>query len=488
MSDVNHIYRVAILGGGPIGLSAAAHLSERGSDFIVLEKGPEVGHAIRQWGHVRVFSPWKYNIDAAARRILEKAGWAPPSGDQLPTGHEFIDQYLKPLADCPEIAPRLRFNANIVSVGRMNLDKVRSRSREDQPFEIRLEDGGRYFASAVIDATGTWFSPNPMGSGGYPALGEEDTEQSITYGIPDIQGRDKARFSGKTVMVVGAGYSAINCVVDLVNLSEDVTETTIVWAMRRENPDTAFGGEADDALPARGALGAKARKLVVSGAVELLTPFMIERVEPFGNKLMVSGFLSGGLHRVEVDEVIVTTGFRPDLEMIREIRTEFDPWLETTPALAPLIDPNVHGCGTVRPHGYKELSHPEQDFYVIGSKSYGRAPTYLLATGFEQARSVVAALSGDFAAADEVQLNLPETGVCGVSKPAAASTPAAGTVAVVAEVEADAGCCGGPAPEGVDACCVRDADAKTAGEAGCGCSDSPPEEEPLERVAAGSCC
>ena len=112
----------------------------------------------------------------------------------------------------------------------------------------------------------------------------------------------------------------------------------------------------------------------------------------------------------------------------------------------------------MRPHGAKELAHPEKDFYVIGMKSYGRAPTFLLATGFEQARSVVAQLSGDFEAAARVELELPETGVCNTTAVAGA-----------------AGCCGGPAPAEVDACCVQDADAKAAGEAGCGCGPSPPQ-------------
>ena len=133
-------------------------------------------------------------------------------------------------------------------------------------------------------------------------------------------------------------------------------------------------------------------------------------------------------------------------------------WLECTSALGPLIDPNEHSCGTVRPHGAKELAHPEQDFFVIGMKSYGRAPTFLLATGFEQARSVVAQLSGDFDAAARVELELPETGVCNTTSVAGA-----------------AGCCGGPAPAEVDACCVKDADAKAAGESGCGCGPAPPQ-------------
>ena len=156
-----------------------------------------------------------------------------------------------------------------------------------------------------------------------------------------------------------------------------------------------------------------------------------------------------------VDRIIAATGQRPDLTLTRELRLDLDPWLESAKALGPLIDPNVHSCGSVPAHGHRELAHPEQGFYTVGIKSYGRAPTFLLLTGYEQARSVAAAVAGDMEAADDVQLVLPETGVCSTRAAAVAGAPA--------------GCCGGPAPARVDACCVADAVAKDLGKPGCGC-------------------
>jgi hypothetical protein len=158
---------------------------------------------------------------------------------------------------------------------------------------------------------------------------------------------------------------------------------------------------------------------------------------------------------VEADELIVATGFRPDLSFLREVRTALDPALECPLALAPLIDPNVHSCGTVRPHGARELAQPETGFYFAGMKSYGRAPTFLMMTGYEQVRSIIADIAGDNEAAERVELVLPETGVC--SRPLTATS------------ESQA-CCGGPAPPEADACCRQDADAKAAGARGCGCS------------------
>src|SRR5690606_37789987 len=168
----------------------------------------------------------------------------------------------------------------------------------------------------------------------------------------------------------------------------------------------------------------------------------------------------------EVDRIVVATGFRPDFSFLGEVRLALDPAIEAPPALAPLIDPSFHSCGTVPPHGIDELSHPEPGLVIVGSKSYGRAPTFLMATGYEQARSVVAEIAGERVAAREVRLVLPETGVC--SAPAAASASS---------------CCGGPAPADVDACCVDDAVAREKGEAGCGCS-----EKPVVPIAASACC
>ena len=187
----------------------------------------------------------------------------------------------------------------------------------------------------------------------------------------------------------------------------------------------------------------------------MLAPFAAARVESLDDGLRVEASLGGSPFALEVDRVVVATGFRPDLSFLGELRVELDPAVEAPPALAPLIDPNLHSCGTVPPHGIAELAHPEPGFAIVGSKSYGRAPTFLMATGYEQVRSVVAELAGDHRAAREVRLVLPETGVC-------SSDP------VIGETSAS-GCCGGPAPAAVDACCVRDAEAKVQGEQGCGC-------------------
>lgn len=424
---------VAVIGAGPVGLAAAAHLVERALPFVVLEAGPSAVASVRDWGHIRLFSPWQYDVDAAARRLLEAAGWAAPDPDVLPTGADLVTRYLEPLAALPQIAPHVRFGAAVQAISRQGVDRVRSRGREQAPFVLRLADGDEILARAVIDASGTWLTPNVVGANGLPAHGERDAADVIDHALPDVLGADRDRFAGRAVLVVGAGHSAANTLLDLAELADQTVQTgsepgtTVTWAVRGSTPDTVdrvYGGGDADALPARGALGTGLRLLVESGRIRLLTGFGVHRIDRLDDgRLRLTGRdvagtagiagVAGPIEQsVDVDRIVAATGFRPDHTIADELRLDLDPVLGCTRALAPLIDPNVHSCGTVRPHGVDELTHPEQGYWAVGMKSYGRAPTFLLATGYEQVRSITAALAGDWAAARDIQLDLPETGVC----------------------------------------------------------------------------
>ncbi len=459
---------VAIIGGGPIGLAAAAHLQSRGERFILFEAGEQVGASIWSWRHIRIFSPWQYTVDSTAVSLLEAHGWKMPPPDTLPTGEEIIEQYLHPLANLPELKPHIHLNSRVVSVGRKGLDKMKTARRDNLPFVVRVEQTGKvrqFEARAVIDASGTWANPNPLGSGGIAADGEGAAAAHIFYGIPDVTGEHKPRYANKKVMVVGSGHSAMNALLDLVRLKEDYPATKIVWALRKEQLQTVYGGETSDALPARGALGARIREAVLSNGIQVFTPFYIHQLEVVDDSLNVRGIKDKQEAVIsEVDEIITSTGARPDVSFLREVRFSLDPALESVPELAPLIDPNIHSCGTVRPHGEKELRQPEKDFYIVGMKSYGRAPTFLLATGYEQVRSVVAALVGDWEAAARVELNLPATGVCS-SDPLAANGSSGGAaccseeapVEEITTVAVASSCCSPAVPNAVlqpaNSCC-----------------------------------
>lgn len=467
---------IAIIGAGPVGLAAAAHAIERGLDPVVLEQGPAIGHAVRRWAHVPMFSPWGFNIDAAAGRLLAATGWNRPDPEAYPTGGDLVGRYLTPLAERTAVGAAIRLETRVVSVSRAGFDKVRTAGRDAAPFTLRYRNGAgdaTIQADAVIDASGTWFSPNPAGSGGLPAIGESQAAAHVNYGMPDVAGADEARYAGRRVAVIGGGHSAIGTLIALADLQRRAPRTRIAWLYRGPVLAKAFGGGAADQLSARGELGTRIADLVARGLVTAETGFRLERMETDAAGLRLVG---GDGRDVAADELVVATGFRPDLDMVRELRVQLDPALECTPALAPLIDPNEHSCGTVRPHGAAELAHPEKDFYIAGMKAYGRAPTFLLATGHEQVRSIMAAIAGDHEAARRVELVLPETGVCS-STPGGAGNAAPGNAASV--------CCGGPAPAEVDACCLEDAQVRAAGEPGCGCG---PTAQSIAVVAKASCC
>jgi thioredoxin reductase len=466
---------VAVIGAGPVGLAAAAHLVRRGLRPLVFERGADVGASLLEWSHVRVFSPWRWNIDTAARALLMGTGWKAPDDDALPTGGEIVAEYLKPLASRPQIAANLKLRTTVTGITREGRDKMWSAERDSSAFVIRYRDSEgvehRTRARAVIDASGTWTQPNPIGVDGLSVPGEKAAARFISYGIPDVAQAERDRYAGRRVLVIGSGHSAINVALALIELQDDEPGTEVFWALRRDGIEKLLGGGLNDELPERGALGLAAKRAIDAGRLNVLAPFAVESLSPAAVGVQVAALLGGKPFDLTVDRVVVTTGFRPDLSFLRELRVKLDPAVEAPPKLAPLIDPNFHSCGTVPPHGIEELIHPEPGFTIVGSKSYGRAPTFLMATGYEQVRSVVAEIAGDHKAARQVQLVLPETGVC--SAPVA--DPLTGRAA--------GGCCGGPAPAAVDACCVLDAEAKAEGKAGCGCGTAS-RTEPRELEVA----
>jgi thioredoxin reductase len=446
---------IAIIGAGPVGLAAAAHALERGLEPLVLEAGPAIGHAVRQWSHVRMFSPWEYNIDDAARRLLVSTGWNSPDPAHYPTGGELVEHYLEPLATRTALKNYIQTSSRVTAISRAGFDKVKTKGREDARFELHYQNGAgpkTMRADAVIDASGSWSSPNAAGANGLAAIGEAETRGRIVYAMPDVLGIERRRYAGKTIAVLGSGHSAVGTLIDLVRLRDEVAGTKVVWILRGDKPEKAFGGGVNDKLAARGELGMAFARLVRERRLEVEAGFRVSHLSMQGDHLRIGAEAAACGRAVLVDELIVATGFRPDLSFLRELRVAPDPALECPPMLAPLIDPNEHSCGTVQPHGALELAQPEAGFYFAGMKSYGRAPTFLMRTGYEQVRSIVAYIAGDLEAAKRVELILPETGVC--------SAPV---------TEAGSGCCGGPAKADASACCVADETAKAQGAKGCGC-------------------
>lgn len=423
---------VAIIGAGPVGLAAAAQLLERGVDVVIYEAGPSAATAVRAWGHTRLFTPWEHLVDPAAARLLDTTDWEAPAAKKLPYGTDFVRDYLEPLAATPELSGRIRYGHRVAAVSRQGMDRTRSTGRAETPFLLRLDHDGEFrdeLARAVIDTSGTYTTPNTLTSSGLGLSHGDDVADSISHALPDVLGQDRERFAGRHTVVVGAGHSAANTLIKLTTLAKEAPGTTITWAIRSSTPARVYGSAADQ-LEGRGDLGSAVRNLVRSGAIALVDRFEVDDVTKADDGVQLVGRRRGEPLTVNADVVVNATGFRPDLDMLREVRVSLDEIVEAPRQLAPLIDPNLHSCGTVYPHGVAELGHPEPNFYIAGMKSYGRAPTFLLLTGYEQVRSIADELAGNHEAARIVQLELPETGVCSTNLPDASGCavdgPAAG--------------------------------------------------------------
>ncbi|MFY8328650.1 NAD(P)-binding domain-containing protein [Pseudoalteromonas sp. ZZD1] len=384
---------IAVIGAGPIGLSVAVNLIDRGFTPIVFEAGDCVASNLKKWGHVRMFSPWSYNMDPVAVSLLKKKGWIEPVLTEFPTGNELLEHYVLPLASHEAIAPHLHLNTRVENVSRQYHDILRNEGRKNAPFIVRTsnsEGQSDILVQAVIDASGTYQTPNWLGAHGIPALGELAASQSIIYGVPDILGLTRKQYAGRTVLVIGGGHSAFNALQDLVKLSEQSDGMRVLWGIRGSSVNNIVRSPENDELQERRRLEMHIQKLLDEGKIEVFTNIAIESINYENGKLILQN-RSGQLP--PVDQIIAATGFRPDLGLISELRTSFDPATQSPAALGPLIDPNIHTCGSVPEHGSDELSHPENGLYIVGIKSYGRAPTFLLKTGYKQVKSVTSALA-----------------------------------------------------------------------------------------------
>lgn len=453
---------IVVIGAGPIGLAAACRLLERGEKPIVIEKASEAGATILEWGHVRMFSSWAMNVDKSAVAMLEKAGWNMPTPEAFPTGEDLVRSYLAPLAELPEVAACIRYGHEVLSVTRWGMDKLKMPNRANVPFELHIRqacgDTLRILARAVIDATGTWSQPNPGGHSGVPAIGEPGHPR-VAYGIPDVQGFEAERYRDKDTVVIGAGHSAINALLDLTELNAG-RKGTVTWATRGQMPAIQSQSTAvDTLLPERSSGLARAVALVKRGVVQSAPGFTLEELRSTnGGRLLMSGLREGRRSILEADELIVCTGFRPDLTMLRELQLDLDSWVEATAGVGKLIRQAMEsGQAIPQPYGAQALAHPETDLFVVGMKSHGRAPNFFLSYGYEQVRSVAAWLCGDMEAATRIEFQMPEGATCSGCGDGACCGSVGGAQSCGGGAS---GCCGpatqevGAAPAPASSCCA----------------------------------
>ncbi len=391
---------LAIIGAGPIGLEAAAHALELGFDVHVFERGEAAAHVLA-WGHVPMFTPWRMNLGPASRRLLASRGWDEPAPDACPTGAEFAERALQPLAAAPELAARVHTHAQVVHVSRYGVlrsDALDPAERASRPFRLLVRDvGGRenfLHAHALIDASGVLGAPNPVGTGGIPARQELYLGPQMSYLCDDVLGLRRARHAGKRTLVVGAGAGAATAVLALARLAREEPGTSVAWAMRRA--DGRLRGERATApLPARAALFADARRLIAGSdpAVSVVTGCEVEAIEynSATHRYRVQLQRAGGVHTEETDQVLVQCGYGQDRLLVRELQRDECPRSGGPRALSQALE--AAGDGADRHAAtLEQLAHPEPGYFEIGAKAHGRRGEFLIAQGHAHVAAVMDAL------------------------------------------------------------------------------------------------
>ena len=384
---------IAILGAGPVGLDAALAASEAGLSFTLYESGEDVGTHLERWGHVRLFTPWSMNLSDRMRRRLDPGAFT--SETECPTGAEMTARVLRPLAEHPDIGVGLLTGATVVAVSRDGLvksDEIGTGRRATRRFRLLVREGGEEridHADIVLDCTGSYGNPNPLGDGGIPAPGEESAGDKIVREIPDVV-ECPERWAGKTVLIVGAGHSGQAAATELADLAATSPGTHVIWCLRSERGRI----ELDDADPLeeRRRLGSRANEILAGGSpdVNVRLGRVVDAVHPAHDRLTVTlRGMDGGRESVDVDVVVSLTGFVGDNTIYRQLQVH-ECYATAGPMklAATLLGQSSADCLVQTSHGVDVLKSPEPDFYLLGSKSYGRNNTFLLRVGYQQVDEV----------------------------------------------------------------------------------------------------
>jgi hypothetical protein len=396
--------RIAILGAGPVGLEAALYAASLNFPFRVYERG-QVGAHLRQWGHVRLFTPFGMNTTPLGRATLKAETPRrdlPGEGDIL-TGREHLAAYLEPLAGCAALAEHLETGVSVLAVGRHGFLKEEAAGdarRAGQPFRMLLRDAkGKERveeADVVLDCTGVYGRPRHLGGCGIPAIGELSAGGQIARGVEDILGERRKHYADRTVLVVGAGHSAATTVCLLAQMAQQMPSTWIIWLARRAGSQP-IRRVMTDPLRERDQLAARANRLATRGEghVEFHPQSVVQEIESDGDSFLVTALCGSEERSWQVERIIANVGYEPDNTLYRELQVHecyasFGP-MKLAAALA---EHRGGDCLSVPAQGAAALRNPEPNFYILGNKSYGRSANFLLRTGFEQVREVFTLIAG----------------------------------------------------------------------------------------------
>lgn len=384
-----------VVGAGPIGLEAALSAAQRGWDVHVYEAS-EVGAHVRKWGHVTFFSPWSLNMGPEGKKLLDTL----PPEDDFPTGAQFVNNYLTPLANHPLLKGRLHTGTRVEGIARAHVlkgDHVGSAQRAQGPFVLSLRgpQGPRFeHADVVIDTSGAYTHPNNLGPGGLPVPGSQELGLRMEQWVPDILGKERATYANRLTMVVGSGYSAITSVSNLLTLRKDEPKTRVLWLLRQTH--TPYTVIKDDVLPQRAALGElgnRAAQNEVEG-VEVMHGAQVMGLRPIPQRssISVDVMTPDGEDTVEVERIISNIGYKPDTALYRELQVHLCYASDGPMNLAAALIAAGGGggdCLAQTGQGVQTLMTPEPNFYILGAKSYGRNSAFLLKIGYEQVHDLL---------------------------------------------------------------------------------------------------
>lgn len=384
--------RTVIIGAGPMGFETALRALDRGFEVTMLEAG-RIGENMRQWQHVRFFSPFVMNISPRVRQAL--AGNALPADDAILTGGEFIESVLEPMARLPQLEGKIHCGQRVVSIARAGLGKMGLPNhplRTERPFRILSEDAeGRekiWETDIVFDASGVYGQPNWAGAAGMPAPGERRHNERIVRHLRDFDGSEFKHYAGKRVLLIGHGHSAAHAIMALNNISQQAPATQVVWAVRTDRTKPILEVP-DDPLPERAKIAGAANEIAQKPApnIRVLRRASLEALLDANSCLKAKLKVWRNIEDVEIDEMIALTGYRPNLDMLRELTAEFSGISEGVNGLYRALT-NITDCLAKIEVKPQALQTGEPNFFVVGMKSYGRNAGFLLQSGVDQVEAI----------------------------------------------------------------------------------------------------
>jgi len=375
--------RIAIIGAGPIGLEAALYARTLGHDVVVFERAT-VGANIAAWGFTRFFTPWLLNATSLGRKTL--GALSPPLSvplEQYPTGLEFCQRYLAPLASAPLLRDCVREHADVVHVSKDD--------RPERPFRILAKDSDgkeqTEQADVLLDCSGTYGLPRWSGRAGAPAPGEIALRDRIFHTIPDVLGRDRQQFADRHALVIGCTYCSAIVLRDLQDLAANHRRTNVTWAVRR--PDQTVHPILNDPLRARGRLVESMLRLLERppGWLQFLSTAVLESLGTTKRGFSATFRSNGRVVSLMPDEVVSLNGFRPDNSI-------YDPPAPQQPEPDTLRSTAAAAAREIREAAPPPRFAADKAFYLLGAKNYGLNTNFLLQAGHMQIIDAFAIIEG----------------------------------------------------------------------------------------------